>query len=1032
MPSDQLKDCARCGFGNLPAARFCSGCGDPLVEAWPGDTFRERRWLSVLFCDIVGWSRLARDIGLEDASDLLDAYYEACAEVVLHQGGHFAQPLGDGVLVYFGYPTAHEDSAARALRASRELVEQVGGKALLARRPEAVVNIRVGVHTGWVVLIRGPHGEILARGDTTNVADRLQKLAEPNAVVTGEPTYRTTKGFFSFESLGPKALAGIAEPLHVYRVGPSTSARRRDEIAGGGLTPFIGREQEVATLLNGWQEAEKGRSRSIFITGEPGIGKSRQVRVLREHVEQKGHLVLECHCSPYHQGTALYPAIELIERNLGFTPGQSREAKAFQLSERMVRVGLGESTPIVAALLSLPTGDQFQPADLPLRKHLQLTFAVLVKWVAALAKDAPLLFVAEDLQWADASTIEFLGELMREGVPGVVTLLTARPPPHFVPPWKDLPRFSTLALDRLLTPEARALTTNVASGKALPPDLLNNIVRRAEGVPLFIEEMTKAVLDLGLEISHGTVKAPDTLNDWLMARLDRLGTAKAIIQRAAVLGRRFRSDVLRELVPADVADVEAELKRLVDSGLLFREGPRDDISYRFKHALIQEAAYESLLPTDRRQQHERIAQLLAAKSSDRVHGEPEILARHYAGAEKPAEAARYWRTAGEKAYAQSAFLEAISAFSAALEQLAKVPASPERDHVEAELQSSLGLALIQVKGWSVKEVEESYGRALELSRKYGDIPLHVHFGMWAVYVVRGDRDIIGELAPVFERVLDQSRDPSARFVAHGTLGARAFWTGDFAAADRHLNEAKTYCDRSRPKEQAQALLREYGYDGFLYPHVFMMWSDLYQGRERESVAGRDEALELARGTGNPYFSAVALGWAAALAHDMGDVEGASKIVPELMAVALDNGLYFWVAIAQSVGGWAAVQRGDIEAGLKSMNDGVTAHKYMGSRVVLPYYLSYVAEGCLTAGRIAEGLAAADEGLELARTNLATHFIPELKRIKGELLVAQGEREAAADLLQAALTLAKAQGAALFERRAAAALDKLSASAALRR
>jgi class 3 adenylate cyclase/tetratricopeptide (TPR) repeat protein len=978
----------------------------------------------VLFCDIVGWSRLGREIGLEDASDLLDAYYEVCAEVVLRHGGHFAQPLGDGVLVYFGYPTAHEDSAARALRASRELVERIGGKALLGRLPEAVINIRVGVHTGWVLLIRGPHGEILARGDTTNVADRLQKLADPNSVFTGEPTYRTTKVLFSFESLGAKSLAGIAEAVQVFRVGSSASGFRRDQSAGSGLGPFVGREKEVAALLADWQDAEKGRSRSVFIVGEPGIGKSRQVRVLREHVETKGQAVIECHCSPYHQGTALYPVIELIERTLDFAPGQSPESRVAQLGERLERVGLGESTPIVAALLSLPTGDRYLPADVPTRKHQQLTFAALLKWLAALARDVPVLFVAEDLQWADASTIEFLGEVMREGVPGLVTVLTARPPPHFVPPWKDLPRFSTLVLDRLLTPEARELTTSVASGKALPAEVLNNIVRRAEGVPLFIEEITKAVLDLGLGSSHPTLTAPDTLNDWLMARLDRLGAAKAIIQRAAVLGRRFSYQLLRELVPAEVADLEAALERLVDSGLLFREGRREELYYRFKHALIQEAACESLLPTDLRQQHERIAQLLAAKSSQGTHVEPEVLARHYAGAGKPAQAAQHWRVAGERAYAQSAFLDAISAFSSAVAQLTKVPESPERDHVEAELQSSLGLALIQVKGWSVKEVEASYGRALELSRRYGDIPIRVHFGTWAVYVVRGDREIIGELAPVFERVLERSLDPGARFVAHGTLGARAFWTGDYATADRHFLEAKSYCDPSRPKEQSQTLLREYGYDGFLFPHVFMTWSDLYQGRERQSLEGRDQSLEMARATGNPYFVAVALGWAAALAHDLGDSEGASRFAQELMNVAFDNGLYFWVAIAQSVGGWVSVLRGEVEQGLKSMTDAVAAHRYMGSHVVLPYYLSYLAEGCLTAGRIADGLTAVDEGLELARTNLATHFIPELKRIKGELLAAQGQRGGAADLLQGALTLAHSQGAVLFERRAAAAQARL--------
>jgi predicted ATPase len=387
--------------------------------------------------------------------------------------------------------------------------------------------------------------------------------------------------------------------------------------------------------------------------------------------------------------------------------------------------------------------------------------------------------------------------------------------------------------------------------------------------------------------------------------------------------------------------------------------------------------------------------------------------------------------AGENAFARSAFLEAIDAFTSALVELAKLPESADRDRLEIELRAALGLALIQVKGWSVREVEESYRRARELCQKYGDIPIRVHFGAWAAYVVRGDREVTAELAAVFEKLLEGSTDTSLRLIAHSVLGARAFWSGDYRTADKHLLQGKSYCDRTKPKEQAQSLLRDYGYEGPIYPHVFMLWSDLYQGRERESLEGLTEAFSIARSIANPYVLAMAVGWGAALAHDLGDVDAAEARSQELMTLALDNGLYFWVAIAQSVSGWAKVRRGEIDQGLKSMHDAIATHNAMGSKVLLPYYLSYIAEGCLLAtaaegdhaARIAEGLQAAEDGLEITKTNLATHFIPELKRLKGELLLARGDRSGAERELREARDLSAAQGAVLFERRAAASLAR---------
>ncbi len=570
---------------------------------------------------------------------------------------------------------------------------------------------------------------------------------------------------------------------------------------------------------------------------------------------------------------------------------------------------------------------------------------------------------------------------------------------------------------------------SLAGGKTLPPEAVDHILHRAEGVPLFLEEITRALLESkGLREEADRYElagpiaglgVPDSLNDWLMTRLNRIG-GQTITHVAAVLGRTFRYDIVRELAPDDLHSLD----RLVEAGLLFREGNTDPPVYRFKHALIQEAAYQSLLPKARQQYHQKIVELLGRRFPEVANSQPELMARHCTGAGMTDDAVRYWLVAGQSAFVRSAFLEAINAFNAALEQLEKLPPGPERDRMEIDLQSALGLALIQVKGWSVKEVETSFGRALDLCRRHGDVPLRVHFGTWAAFVVRGDREVTAELAPIFERVVRESQDPATRFIAQGLLGAHAFWRGDYRTADQYLREGKGYCDPQRTKEQCQRLFQEYGYDGFLYPHVFMCWSDLYQGRRSEAVAGIDEALSLARATGNPYVLAMAMGWGAALAHDLEDVDVAAQRSEELMGLAADTGLYFWMAIAMSVSGWAAARRGDVDKGLETMRGAVAAHASMGSRVVMPYYLSYIAETCLAADQIDAGLQAADEGLVIARTNLATHFVPELERLKGELL-ARRDPAAAEPLLRQALEVSRAQGAALFAGRAAAALDALT-------
>jgi class 3 adenylate cyclase len=615
----------------MPAAEVDKAAPIDSPPAAPRAPEAERRQLTVLFCDLVDSTALASQLDPEDWRELVRAYQETCAKVIARYEGHIAQYLGDGLLVYFGYPLAHEDDAPRAARSGLGIVEAMGQlNTRLGHERGVQLAVRLGIHTGLVVVGEmggGTHHEQLALGETPNVAARLQGIAAPNTLVLSAATLPLLGGFFACQSLGTPLLKGAAQPLEVYRVLYESMARSRLEMASRtGLTALVGREQEVGLLLERWAQVKDGFGQVVLLSGEAGIGKSRLVQVLTEQVASEAQAWLTpCQCSPYHQHSALYPLIELLEGVvLRFEREESPPQKLRKLEGFVVQYGLplAEAVPLFASLLSLPLGTDYAPLSVSPEQQKQQTLDALLTILLRIAAQQPLLLVVEDLHWVDPSTLELLSLLVDQGPTArILALFTCRP--DFSPPWTGRSHVTQVTLPRLPRRQAAELTGRVAHGKALPPMVVEQVVAQTDGVPLFVEELTKMVLESGLLQEHDErydltgplppLAIPATLHDSLMARLDRLATVKSLAQLGAALGREFSYELLQAVSPWDERTLRHGLHQLVAAEFLYQQGLPPHATYRFKHALIQDAAYQSLLRSTRQQYHQQIAQVLEAR-----------------------------------------------------------------------------------------------------------------------------------------------------------------------------------------------------------------------------------------------------------------------------------------------------------------------------------------------------------------------------------------------------------------------------------
>jgi TOMM system kinase/cyclase fusion protein len=1011
----------------------------PAASATPD---AERRQLTVLFCDLVDSTVLASRLDPEEWREVVRAYQETCAKVIARFEGHIAQYLGDGLLVYFGYPLAHEDDAQRAVRAGLGMVEALGQLNTRLERERGVrLAVRLGIHTGLVVVGEmggGARQEQLALGETPNVAARLQGIAAPNTVVISAITLQLLGGFFACQSLGTPVLKGVAQPLEVYQVRYESTARTRLEAARStGLTPLVGREAEVALLLERWAQVKDGLGQVVLLSGEAGIGKSRLVQVLTEHVATEPQSWLTpCQCSPYYQNTALYPMIDLLERvALRFERDESPEQKLRKLEGFVVQYGLplAEIVPLFASLLSLPLTADYAPLSVSPELQKQQTLQTLLTILLTIAAQQPVLFVMEDLHWVDPTTLEFLSLLVDQGPTArILALFTFRP--DFSPPWTGRSHLTQVTLTRLPRRQAAELAGRVAHGKALPPEVVEQVVAKTDGVPLFVEELTKMVLESGLlqeQAEHyeltgllQSLAIPTTLHDSLMARLDRLAAVKGLAQLGATLGREFSYDLLQAVAPWDEGTLQQGLHQLVAAEFLYQQGLPPQATYRFKHALIQDVAYQSLLKSTRQHYHQRIAQVLEAQFPEIVETQPELLAHHYTEASLSAQAIPYWQSAGQRALQGSAHAEAIAHLRQGLAVLTALPETPARLQQELDLQVALGPALRATQGNAAPEVERAYARARELCAQLGDTPqlFPVLRGLMQYYLNRGDLQTATQLGEQLLRLAQAQPDPALRLLAHYQLGSVLFYRGEPAAAQAHHTQALAlYTPQAH-----RALAVRYGVDLGVLSHSHLaraLWS---LGYPEQALQHSQAACTLAEEVAHPYSLVQALVYAAIVHQCRREALAVHAQAAAALTLATAQGFAQRVAWSTVLHGWALAMQGQGEAGLAEIRQGLAADLATGATLWQPYFLGLLAEAYGAGGHPEEGLHALAEALAVTDTTEARYYEAELSRLKGALLLQQAVPDAAQaeTCFHQALALARQQQAKSWELRAATSLARL--------
>jgi TOMM system kinase/cyclase fusion protein len=1001
----------------------------------------ERRQLTVLFCDLVDSTTLARQLDPEDYRAVVRAYQETCAKVIARFEGHIAQYLGDGLLVYFGYPLAHEDDAQRAVRAGLGIVEAMRGlNTHLEQERGVYLAVRLGIHTGLVVVGEvggGTRQELLALGETPNLAARLQGLAAPNTLVISAATLPLLGGFFAYQALGPHPVKGLTQPLEVYQVMYESMARSRLEAAGStGLTPLVGREQEMRLLLERWAHVKDGLGQVVLLSGEAGIGKSRLVRVLTEHVAHEPQAWLTpCQCSPYYQNTALYPMIELLERvALRFDREESPQQKLSKLEGFLVQYGLplAETVPLFATLLSLPLSADYTPMQVSPEQQRQKTLHAFLTIFLRIAAQQPVLFVMEDLHWIDPTTLELLSLLVDQGpTVRILALFTFRP--DFNPPWTGRSHITQVTLARLPRRQATEMTGQVARGKALPAEVVEQVVAKTDGVPLFVEELTKMVLESGLLQEQENRYAltgplpplaiPTTLHDSLMARLDRLATVKGLAQLGATLGREFSYELLQAVSPWDEEALRRGLSQLVETEFLYQQGLPPQATYLFKHALIQEAAYQSLLRSTRQQHHQRIAQVLEERFPERCETQPELLAHHYTEAGLRAQAIPYWQRAGQRANERLAHLEAIAHLGKGLEVLAALPDTAERTQQELLLQTTLGPALMVTKSFGAPEVECVYTRARELCRQVGETPqlFPVLWGLWRFYLVRAAYQTARELAEQCLSLAQRVDDPALLLVAHYMLGGTLYHFGELTLGRAHLEQGLALYDR----QQHHHLAFRYGMDLGVWCLSYGAWPLWHLGYPDQALTRNNEAITLAQDLAHPHSLAAALNYTAMFHTFRREAHAAQELAEAGMAFSTEHGFTQYLALGMNMRGWAFAVQGQGEEGIAQLHQGLAAYRAAGAELGRPHRLALLAEAYGEVGQKEAGLTVLAEALAVVDKTGELFWEAELYRLKGELLLRQANPTAEVEAcFRQALDIARQQQAKSLELRAAISLSRL--------
>jgi predicted ATPase/class 3 adenylate cyclase len=1000
----------------------------------------ERRQLTVMFCDLVDSTPLASQLDPEDLREVVRAYQETAAAVIQRFDGHIAQYLGDGLLVYFGYPQAHEDDARRALRSGLGIVEAMEAlNARLAQRYGVRLAVRIGIHTGVVVVGEmggGSRQEQLAMGETPNVTARLQGLAAPDTVVISLTTFRLVQGYFTCQDLGAHTLKGLAAPLQVYRILGESAAQSRLDVAGAtGLTPLVGRDTEVALLLERWAHSQAGAGQVVLLHGEAGIGKSRLVEVLRERVLSEGATRIVFHCSSSHQNSTLYPVIDHLQRFLQWQHNEPPEAK-FDTLERVLRTSrlpLDEVVPLFAALLSVPLPERYPPLHLTPQRQRQKTQEALVAWLLEEAERQPVLAVWEDLHWADPSTLEVLGLVLDQVTTArMLILLTCRP--EFHPSWTTYVPVTQLTLNRLGRAQVEAMISSLTRDKPLPIEAVEQVVAKTDGVPLFVEELVKMILESGLVREQDEqyvltgplppLAIPSTLHDSLMARLDRLSTTRELAQLGAVLGREFAYDLLQAVASVDETTLQQELTRLVEAELIYQRGLPPRSWYIFKHALIQDTAYQSLLRSTRQQYHQRIAHVLAAQFPEIAETQPELVAHHYTEAGLSEQAIGYWQRAGQQASERSANREAVNHLTKGLEVLKTLPETRERLQQELLLLTTIGPPLMAIEGQGAPAVERLYTWARALCRQVGETPqsFPALWGSWRLYFMRGELRTARELGEQLLSLAQRFQDTTLLLVAHQALGGTLMYLGEQASAYAHLEQGLALYDT----HQHRPLAFRYGVDLGVWCLAYAAWSLWLLGFPEQALARSREAIALAQELTHPFSLAAALSYAALVHVDCREGQAAAEWTEATLVLSNEQGFPQYATLGMLCRGWVLAEQGQGEEGITVIRQAMAMRRAMRAEAGRPWFLTLLAEVYGRVGQPREGLPLLTEAIAIADRTDERWREADHHRLQGDfLLVCAGDQDAEAEVsFHKALDIARRQEAKSLELRTATSLARL--------
>ena len=1022
--------CGACGRRTAAAKSSCAHCGaelavtratpSALVAPRPGQTATvqgERRHLTVLFSDLVNSTQIARGLDPEEWREVVADYQTTVGFEVVRFGGYVAQFFGDGIMAYFGWPEAHDNDAERATRASLAVLHAIDQRNReLSGRYKLKFAVRLGIHSGQVVIIErdGKNAEVF--GDVPNIASRVQTAAEPDAVFITADTHRLVRGRFVVEERPPQVLKGIEQPQQLYRVVQPTAARSRLRAAAAtrGLTSFVGREDELRVLASRWDSACRGEGQMVLVSGEAGIGKSRLLEELRTRLAGTPHTWLECSCIPYFQNTPFYPIVDMLEQAFAWKTDQPTGHKLAQLENSLEAFGLksAQIVPLLAPLLNLPLPAKYPPLLISPDQQRRQLLSILVDWTIAGSRSQPLILAVEDLHWADPSTLELM-QLAAERSAGTRCFVVCTARPEFRPAWPMEAHHAQLTLNRLNARNVRHMLTEITGHFVLPADTVAAMVERTGGVPLFVEELTRAVL----EKSHqpGASEIPGTLADSLMARLDRLGTAREFAQIAAVLGREFSYELLRALTAGPESELQLALTKLTEVDLLYVRGTPPDAIYTFKHALIQEAAYEALLKSRRRELHRRVAQTLLEQFPAIADAQPEVLARHWTDAGEAAHAIEAWRKAGNAARARNAFKEAAQSYRQALVLVSSTPESPARDDLELKVVSALAGALQVTLGHSAPATVEASARIRALAEKSGKLDQLVPQlnGAFAAALVAGDLPAASDLA---DQILDFARrkeNPVSLGFAHMDQVLVRYYRGDLAGAEEHFAAGAPFFEAPSFRRFPAGFVSAFNHA------ALNAWTI---GRADLAAQRVREALATARANKSPYDLAYAFfvtGWLHGL---LGQPEQAEPLAAQAVALCDDHGFSHFGGLARVALGHATARLGRAQDGVAIIRTGLQRLADIGSRLGTTHYLTLLADAQVVAGTFEEALHTIQECLQ---TNVAElTYRPETLRLRGELRLRNGASAMAEADFYESISLARAIGAKAWQLRSTTSLARL--------